>query len=277
LHQHRASDILQFMSIQMPKVLTIAGSDSGGCAGIQADLKTFAAFKTHGMSVVTAITAQNTRGVTAIQNVSPALIEAQIRAVLSDIGAAAVKSGMLPGAPAMRVVAACLREFDLSRYVLDPVMVATSGARLMLPGAEAALVRHLFPLALIVTPNRHEAEVLAGRRIRTLAQAKNAAQAIHELGPAFVLIKGGHFHGDAADLLFDGRNFEIYSAPREATAALHGAGCTLAAAIAACLARGMDIPTAVAESKRYVSGAIRHSYAVGKGPRPLGHFFRWWR
>jgi hydroxymethylpyrimidine/phosphomethylpyrimidine kinase len=264
------------MHASIPKVLTIAGSDSGGCAGIQADLKTFAAFRTHGMSVLTAITAQNTRGVTAIRNVPPAFIEAQIRAVMSDIGAAAVKSGMLPGAAAMRAVAAALREYELSKYVLDPVMVASSGARLMRPGAESALVRLLFPLALIVTPNRHEAEILAGRRIRTPDQMKDAAKAIHDLGPAYVLIKGGHFHGDASDLLFDGSGFEMHSAPRHATTNLHGAGCTLAAAIAACLALGMEIRAAVAESKRFVDEAIRHSYSVGKGPGPLGHFFRWW-
>ena len=264
------------MRTPIPKVLTIAGSDSGGCAGIQADLKTFAAFKTHGMSVLTAITAQNTRGVTAIQYVSPALIEAQIRAVMSDIGAAAVKSGMLPNPPAMRVVAACLREYGLLRYVLDPVMVATSGARLMNSGAESALVRHLFPLALIVTPNRCEAEILSGRGIRTPRQMKDAARAIHDLGPAYVLIKGGHFRGDASDLLFDGHGFEAYSTPRYPTANLHGSGCTLAAAITACLAQGMDTRDAVAEAKRYVNEAIKHSYAVGKGPGPLGHFFRWW-
>jgi hydroxymethylpyrimidine/phosphomethylpyrimidine kinase len=265
------------MNMQIPKVLTIAGSDSGGCAGIQADLKTFAAFGTHGMSVLTAVTAQNTRGVTAIQQVRPAVIEAQIRAVMTDIGSAAIKSGMIPGAPAMRAVAACLREFRVSRYVLDPVMVATSGARLMSPGAESALVRHLFPLALVVTPNRYEAQILARRRIRTPAQAREAARAIHDLGPAFVLVKGGHLAGEATDLLFDGRDFELFSAPRLATANLHGAGCTLAAAIAACLAWGMGLRSAVEQAKRYVTQAGAHSFSVGRGPGPLGHFHRWWQ
>jgi hydroxymethylpyrimidine/phosphomethylpyrimidine kinase len=228
------------------------------------------------MSVITAVTAQNTVGVHAVQKVPLHMMRKQIEAVFSDLGAGAVKSGMIPGAPAMRVVAEGLRQFQVTQYVLDPVMVATTGASLMDRGAVRTLCRRLMPLALLVTPNRYEAEILAGCSIHTRRQMEDAARRIFDLGPQHVLIKGGHFKGTAADLLFDGRRFRIYSAPRVSTRNLHGAGCTLAAAITAFLARGLPLLAAVARAKRYVSLAVAHSFSVGHGPGPLGHFFRLW-
>ena len=225
------------------KVLTIAGSDSGGGAGIQADLKTFAALGAYGMSAVTAITAQNTLGVTAVQEVSLDVIEAQIDAVVDDIGVDAVKTGMLSSPEIVRLVARKAGEHGFDRLVVDPVMVAATGARLLRESAVEAVRRDLIPTATVVTPNTFEAEVLTGLKVTTKAQMKEAARAIHALGPRYVVVKGGHVQGSdqSTDLLFDGRDFVEYPARRIETTSTHGTGCTFASAIAAGLARGLGV------------------------------------
>jgi len=208
----------------IPKALTIAGSDSGGGAGIQADLKTFAALGVYGASAITAITAQNTRGVTAIHEVPPDVVAAQIRAVLEDIGADAVKTGMLSGAPIIAAVAGELRRFGMWRLVVDPVMVAKSGHHLLRPEAVQALREDLVPLAYVVTPNIPEAEVLVGRTLDDEAAIREAARKIREMGARHVVIKGGHRAGPAVDLWFDGRGFREFSAERVDTPHTHGTG-----------------------------------------------------
>ncbi len=208
----------------IPKALTIAGSDSGGGAGIQADLKTFAALGVYGASAITAITAQNTRGVTAIHEVPPDVVAAQIRAVLEDIGADAVKTGMLSSAPIIVAVAGELRRFGMWRLVVDPVMVAKSGHHLLRPEAVQALREDLLPLAYVVTPNLPEAEVLAGRKLEDDAAIREAARAIREMGARHVVIKGGHRAGPAVDLWFDGRSFREFAAERVDTPHTHGTG-----------------------------------------------------
>lgn len=208
----------------IPKALTIAGSDSGGGAGIQADLKTFAALGVYGASAITAITAQNTRGVTAIHEVPPDVVAAQIRAVLEDIGADAVKTGMLSSAPIIVAVAGELRRFGIWRLVVDPVMVAKSGHHLLRPEAVQALREDLLPLAYVVTPNLPEAEVLAGWKLEDDAAIREAARAIREMGARHVVIKGGHRAGPAVDLWFDGRGFREFAAERVDTPHTHGTG-----------------------------------------------------
>ena len=259
------------MKKTVSKALTIGGSDSGGCAGIQADLKTFLALKVHGMSVITAITAQNTRGLTATQSVMTRIISAQLEAVLVDIGAGAVKTGMIPGPKAVRVITDCLREFRVRRYVLDPVMFTTSGERLISDRSIRSLRCSLLPHALIITPNRGEAEVLAQRPVNSLHQVRDAASVIHDLGVAYVLVKGGHFPGPAVDILYDGRDFLEFSSPKVQTRNLHGTGCTLSAAITAYLAKGHELVDSVGKAKAYLDQALRSSFSVGKGPGPLGH------
>ncbi len=208
----------------VPKALTIAGSDSGGGAGIQADLKTFAALGVYGASVLTAITAQNTRGVTAIHEVPPDVVAAQIRAVLDDIGADAVKTGMLSSSAIIRAVAGELRRYGVGRLVVDPVMVAKGGDHLLRPEAVEALREELLPLAQVVTPNLPEAEALAGAPVADDAGIREAARRIHAMGPRHVVIKGGHRPGPAVDLLFDGREFQEFSAERVDTPHTHGTG-----------------------------------------------------
>jgi hydroxymethylpyrimidine/phosphomethylpyrimidine kinase len=253
------------------KALTIAGSDSGGGAGIQADLKTFTAFRVFGLSVVTGLTAQNTRGVHGVELPATAFIEAQLRAVLTDIGADAVKTGMLATGEIIRSVAAAIREFRLPNLVVDPVMIAASGDALMRNEAAPVMREHLFPLATVVTPNLDEATYLCERQIRTLAEMREAARAIHAMGPRYVLIKGGHLPGArVVDLLFDGREFTERESPR-IPGEFHGTGCTLSSAIAASLARGLDVQGAVAAAQDYIRLAIRTAPAVGGGRRPLNH------
>lgn len=260
------------------KALTIAGSDSGGGAGIQADLKTFAALGVYGSSVITAITAQNTLGVTAVHEVPTEVIAAQLDAVLGDIGADAAKTGMLSSAPIIATVAAAVRRHGLDRLVVDPVMVAKSGDRLLREDAVAALRAELLPLALIVTPNIPEAETLAGMTIATAEDRREAARRIAAYGPRAVVIKGGHIEGDPIDLLYDGRSFvEIGSGPRIDTPNTHGTGCTFASAIAAELARGEDVEDAVRAAKAYLTEALRASYAIGGGHSPVNHFHAWWK
>ena len=263
---------------QTPRALTIAGSDSGGGAGIQADLKTFAALGVYGTSAITAVTAQNTRGVTKVQALSPAMVEAQIDAVVSDIGADAVKTGMLANARIIRAVASKLREYALDRVVIDPVMVAASGARLLAQDAVDVYKTELFPLATVVTPNILEAEALLGARVRTHAAQEKAARSLHGMGPRYVIVKGGHLSGDeSTDVLFDGKKFSYFSAPRVATTSNHGTGCTFASAIAAGLAKSMTVEDAVGAAKTYVTESMRTAFPVGNGHGPLNHMHGWWK
>ena len=256
--------------------MTIAGSDSGGGAGIQADLKTFAALGVYGTSVITAITAQNTLGVTAIHEVPADVITAQIEAVITDIGADAVKTGMLSSALIIEAVANRLRQYRVPTLVMDPVMVSKSGDRLLQQEALQALRTELIPLAAVVTPNLPEAEALTDMQIVTGADIRHAAERITGMGARGVVIKGGHQQGPATDLFYDGSRFQEFSTPRVNTPNTHGTGCTFASAIAAGLARGMDVIDAVALAKEYVTEAIRRSFSIGQGPGPLNHFYKLW-
>jgi hydroxymethylpyrimidine/phosphomethylpyrimidine kinase len=258
------------------KALTIAGSDSGGGAGIQADLKTFAALGVYGSSAITAITAQNTRGVFGIQEVEPALVAAQIDAVVADIGAAATKTGMLSSAAIIEAVSDRIRHHQLPNLVVDPVMVAKSGDQLLRSDAVAALKQLLLPLAFVVTPNLPEAETIVGRRLETEEDLRNAAREIVELGARAVVVKGGHRAGAADDLLYDGQAFVTLHAERIDTPHTHGTGCTFSAAIAANLAKDMPLPAAVEAAKTYLTGAIAAAYPIGSGHSPVHHFYRSW-
>ena len=261
---------------QRPVALTIAGSDSSAGAGIQADLKTFAAFEVYGASAITAVTAQNTLAVTAIEELPTYVIAAQIDAVVNDLGVAAVKTGMLSSAAIIETVAERIAAHGIDVVVVDPVMVAKSGDRLLREDAVDALKTTLLPLALVLTPNAIEAEVLSGRPVTTTEEAKEAARAIQALGPRHVVVKGGHFGEDAVDVLFDGERFTELPAKRVATTSTHGTGCTFASAIAAGLANGKEVGEAVADAKGYVTEAIARAFPVGAGHGPLHHFFKWW-
>lgn len=254
----------------IPIALTIAGSDSGGGAGIQADLRAFAALGVHGMSAVTALTAQNTLGVTGVVEIDPAFVALQIDTVVSDLGVDATKTGMLSGPAIIEVVVAKIREHGLRPLVVDPVMVAKGGDVLLRPEAMDALRRHLIPLATVVTPNLPEAAALCGREVTSLAAMREAARSIHALGPAYVVVKGGHLADaeDAVDLLFDGVTFHELRAPRFDTPHTHGTGCTFASAIAAGLAQGRDVRAAVAQAKELITEAVRHGLALGHGHGP---------
>ncbi len=261
-----------------PSVLTIAGSDSGAGAGIQADLKTFAALDVYGTCALTAVTAQNTLGVRAVHELPPDIVAAQIDAIAADIPPDAVKTGMLANAAIIEVVAAKVRDHSLPNLVIDPVMVAKSGDPLLRPDAVQALRERLLPLATVVTPNLPEAEALLGRRLETDDEVRRAAKEIVALGAGAVVIKGGHRRGEAAvDVLYDGRRFREYSAPRIDTVSTHGTGCTFASAIAAYLARGEPLPEAVGLAKEYITEALRHAYPIGSGHGPVHHFWRWWK
>ncbi|MDI3341714.1 MAG: bifunctional hydroxymethylpyrimidine kinase/phosphomethylpyrimidine kinase [Sphaerobacter sp.] len=260
-----------------PKALTIAGSDSGGGAGIQADLKTFAALGVYGSSVITAITAQNTVGVTAVHEIPADVVAAQLDAVMDDIGAAAAKTGMLSSAEIVRAVVDGVRRHRIERLVVDPVMVAKSGDRLLREDAVAAVRDSLLPVAYVVTPNLPEAEVLTGRSIRSLADMEEAARTIAALGAKIVVVKGGHLEGDAIDVVYDGQSVERLRSPRVDTPHTHGTGCTFSAAIAARLAAGVSPLTAVAEAKEYVYQALLAAYPVGAGHSPVNHFYALWR
>ena len=259
----------------MRTALTIAGSDSGGGAGIQADLKTFAAHGVYGTSAITAITAQNTLGVTTWQALPADLVIAQIEAVAGDIGADAVKVGMLANAAVVEAVAATIAELDLPFVVLDPVMIAKGGDRLLEPEAVATLKAELLPHAHIVTPNVPEAEALTGVRIASIDDMRAAARRILALGPRVVLVKGGHMAGtevvDVACTAHD--EFELRG-PRIETRSTHGTGCTLSSAIAANLALGLDDRAALTAARGYLEGALRHAPGLGRGHGPLGHFWR---
>jgi len=256
----------------MKRALTIAGSDSGGGAGIQADLKAFAALGVYGMSAITSITAQNTVGVQGVFDLPPEFVGLQIDSVVTDIGVDAVKTGMLSHAGIIEVVAAKVREHELPHLVVDPVMVAKSGDPLLRPEAREALVELLLPLAEVLTPNLHEARALTGLAIEGLEDMRRAAEAIHALGPRNVVLKGGHLEADPADLLFDGQRFIMLRGERIVTPHTHGTGCTFASAIAAGLAKGRSVEGAVREAKAYITEAIRHALPLGHGHGPTNHF-----
>lgn len=260
--------------------VTIAGSDSGGGAGIQADLKAFSALGVYGASVITAITAQNTRGVAAVEDISPAIVEAQIDAVFSDLAVGAVKIGMVSREETVAIIADGLRRYG-KMAVLDPVMVATSGDALLRSDAIATLREELLPLALVATPNLPEAALLTGRAIATdEAEMARQADIILKAGAHSVLMKGGHGHGpEATDIFFDGGEPIRLTAPRIETTNDHGTGCTLSAAIAAGLARGLSLADAVIAAKDYLHGAIvaAGNLKVGEGRGPVHHFHHWWQ
>jgi hydroxymethylpyrimidine/phosphomethylpyrimidine kinase len=260
----------------IPKALTIAGSDSGGGAGIQADLKTFSAFRVFGMSVITAVTAQNSLGVQGVENLPPAFVAQQLRSVLEDFGADAAKCGMLSTAPIIEAIATELGSRRIEKLVVDPVMVAKAGDRLLEPEARVALADRILPLALLVTPNLPEAEVLAGMRVAEPEDMEEAARRIHTMGPRYVLVKGGHLKGDATDLLWNGRDFTRFSTPRIDSQNTHGTGCTFSAAIAAGLARGQALGDAIRSAKAYVTRAIREGFQAGRGVGQLRHFIPDW-
>ena len=262
----------------MPSVLTIAGSDPSGGAGIQADLKTYAALGVYGMAALTALTAQNTREVTGVHEIPPEFVAQQIDAVFADITPDAVKTGMLSSAPIIRVVAEKATEHSFRNLVVDPVMVAKSGDRLLREDAVTALREDLVPAAHVLTPNLPEAGDILGREIRTAPSMRDAAREIHALGAANVLVKGGHLPGDqVTDILFDGEQFHEFSSPRIDTKNTHGTGCTLASAIAAHLALGETVPEAVGKAREYLTGALEAAYDIGHGHGPVHHFWRWWQ
>jgi len=263
------------------RVLTIAGSDSGGGAGIQADLKTFSALGCYGMSVITALTAQNTKGVTAIHAVPPDFIHEQLTAVLNDIGADAVKIGMLFNTDTIRMVARILKKKTLQNIVLDPVMVAQSGDKLLLGDAISSLKSDLFPLADLITPNLPEAEILMGCRIKTPDDIERAARELNQQGCKNILVKGGHRKGrDSSDWLYLGREGRVIRFPgtRISTRNNHGTGCTLSSAIAAFLAKGKPLADAVQSAKDYITRALHagSQYKIGKGNGPVHHFHQFW-
>jgi hydroxymethylpyrimidine/phosphomethylpyrimidine kinase len=260
----------------MRTTLTIAGSDSIAGAGIQADLKTFAAHGVFGVSAVTAVTAQNTSGVDGVFAVPVDVVCGQIEAVARDVEIAAIKTGMLANGEIVEVVAETIRRLQRAPLVVDPVMSATrSGARTLLPAdAVSVLKARLLPLATVVTPNVPEAEILSGVHVHSPATAREAARRISDLGPAAVIVKGGHLSGaDAVDVLLYEGHFTEISAPRADIGDVHGTGCTFASAIAAGLALGDDVPAAVRRAKRYITGAIAHSFPIGHGARVLNHFW----
>ncbi len=257
----------------MKTALTIAGSDCSGGAGIQADLKTFSAHGVFGMSVIVSVVAENTARVLQIQDITPEMILAQMDAVFEDIPPHAVKIGMLSSSICMQAVADGLRRRRPANVVIDPVMYAKNGCPLMDPAAADTLLQQVLPLADVLTPNIPEAERIAGMRITSAGDARQAAAAIQQMGCRAVLVKGGHATGDAEDTLYDGTRFYSFRSERIDTQNTHGTGCTLSSAIAANLARGMDIPTAVERAKQYVTTAIRHALPLGQGCGPTHHFY----
>lgn len=262
------------MSHTLKQVLTIAGSDSGGGAGIQADIKAMSANGVFAMSAITAITAQNTEEVTDVLELPLSIIAAQIDAIFDDFDVAAVKTGMLSSPAIVELVAKMLKPQNVTNLVVDPVMISKSGHALLKPDAIDAVKQLLFPLALIVTPNVHEAQQLSGIAITSLADAKRAAKVIHGFGCKHVLIKGGHLLTErATDVLYDGRFFNILKGEFIETRHTHGTGCTFASALAAHLGRGRAVLDAVQAAKSYVTEAIRHSLAIGHGQGPTDHFY----
>jgi hydroxymethylpyrimidine/phosphomethylpyrimidine kinase len=257
------------------RVLTIAGSDSGGGAGIQADLKTFTAYGVFGMSVITAVTAQNTNGVQEVFEIPAKIIASQFDAVAEDIGIDAAKTGMLYSREAVKAVIDCVRRHGIKNLVVDTVMNAKRGETLLQDDARELFIQELMPLALVVTANIPEAEIMTGVTISSLSDMKEAARIIHADGAQTVLVKGGHLnYTHAMDVFYNSADFVTFEEQRIDTKNTHGTGCTLSAAIAANLAKGIGLIESIAEAKKYVTGAIRHSFNLGSGNGPLNHFWR---
>ena len=264
----------------MPTVLTIAGSDSSGGGGVQADLKTFAAYGVHGASAITAVTAQSTDAIASIEPLPADLVTAQIEAVAGDLTLLATKVGMLAVAAIVEAVAAAIEELELPLVVVDPVLASTSGTRLLDDDGVRALCAELLPRAFVVTPNVPEARTLSGVDIRAVADMKDAARRIHELGATCVIVKGGHLDGratDVVDVLFDGHVFTEFRADRVQGVNVHGSGCAFSSAVAAGLARGWPVRDAAERAQAYVAGAMRHARAIGRGPAIIDHFWQWRR
>lgn len=258
-----------------PTALTIAGSDSGGGAGAQADLKTFLACHVHGMSAITAVTVQNSRGVSGFYELPPQAVAEQIESVVVDIGVGAAKTGMLASSAIMCAVAEVIGQLGVAPFVVDPVAASQHGDPLLRPDALDTLRTTILPLATLVTPNLGEVRLLTGIEVHDRAGMNDAARALRDLGPRWTLVKGGHLpDGDAVDVLYDGETFTEFRSPRHATAHTHGSGDTLASAITASLARGCAMPEAVAHGKAFVTGAVEGSFPLGSGLGPVGHFWR---
>jgi hydroxymethylpyrimidine/phosphomethylpyrimidine kinase len=252
----------------MKRILTIAGSDSGGGAGIQADLKAITLLGGYGMSVLTALTAQNTVGVQAIHEIPASFVEKQIDSVLSDIGADAIKTGMLANGEIIEVVAKKIKQYRVKKLVVDPVMVAKGGDPLLQKEARVSLMKQLIPLSMVVTPNLFEASILSGLKVGSLEEMRKAAVRIYDLGAKHVVVKGGHLRGKAVDLLYDGEKFEEVEGLRIETKNTHGTGCTFASAVATLLARGDNVSEAVRKAKIFITLAIQSSLDLGKGIGP---------
>lgn len=257
----------------MKHCLTIAGSDSCGGAGIQADLKAFSANGVYGMSVITAVTAQNTQGVFDVQDINPLMIAHQIEAIFDDIRVDALKIGMVSRVETIEIIAQTLKKYPLPPLVIDPVMISKSVYDLLQSDAKKALIQTLLPMATLITPNLPEAEVILGYSIDTLELMKKAAKELHALGASYVLVKGGHLNDDATDVLFDGSHIHLLKAKRVKSINTHGTGCTLSSTIAANLAKGMEIQKAVEMAKIYITSAIEQGFALGKGVGPVHHFY----
>jgi hydroxymethylpyrimidine/phosphomethylpyrimidine kinase len=257
---------------QVHIALTIAGSDSGGGAGIQADLKTFAALGVYGASVITSVTAQNTQEVTGIHDLPPEFVALQFDTVVRDLPVEAIKTGMLSNAAIIRAVSQRLTAIGVEKLVVDPVMVAKGGAALLRKEAEAELMQSLLPLAYVVTPNLEEAQVLADMPIHNLGDMEQAARRIYAKGPRYVVVKGGHLTGPPTDVMFDGSAFQYLEGERITTKSLHGTGCTFASAITAELAKGAEVVVAVRRAKAYITTAIRLAQPIGHGFGPTHHF-----
>ncbi len=253
----------------MKRILTIAGSDSGGGAGIQADLKAITLLGGYGMSVLTALTAQNTVGVQGIHEIPARFVEKQIDSVLSDIGADAIKTGMLVNQEIIEVVSKKIRQYKVKKVVVDPVMVSKSGSSLLRKGAQDAFVRKLIPLAWVITPNLTEASALTGLKVNSLEGMKEAARLIHKLGAKHVVVKGGHLKGMPVDLLYDGTNYSEVKGPRIESKNTHGTGCTFASVIATFLAKGDRVDEAVRKAKTFITMAIQSGLSLGKGTGPV--------
>ena len=254
--------------------LTIAGSDSSGGAGVQADLKTFSAIGTFGMSVITAITAQNTQGVFMVEELSTEIIKKQIEVVLDDIPPKAVKVGMVSSPDIVKAIVETIDKYEIPFLVVDPVMISKSGYSLLRPEAKESLIKYLIPKAYLLTPNTMEAEEISGIKVDSIEEMKLAGAKILELGPKYVLMKGGHLEGDAVDVLIGKDTFEIFKEERLDRKNTHGTGCTISSAITAHLALGYDIVEAVKLSKIYITEAIRNSFDIGHGVGPVHHFYK---
>lgn len=254
--------------------LTIAGSDSSGGAGVQADLKTFSAIGTYGMSVITAVTAQSTQGVFLVEELSEEIIKKQIEVVFDDIRPKSVKVGMVSSPEIIKTIVNTLKEYNLEYLVVDPVMISKGGYSLLREDAKENLIKYLIPMAYIITPNTLEAQEITGIKINTLDDMKEAGYKILELGPKYVLMKGGHLEGDAIDVLIGKDTFEIYKEKRLSMKNTHGTGCTLSSAITSYLALGYNINEAVKLGKVYITEAIRNSFDIGKGIGPVHHFYK---